>query len=240
MTEKVRYDVSRLTDDDLYLFNEGNHFRLYEKLGAHLMTVDGVEGTYFAVWAPDAEQVFVMGDFNGWDKASHPLGSRGRSGIWEGFIPGVGQGTLYKYHIRSRYNQYQVDKADAFGFYFEKPPHTASIVWDLDYTWGDEEWMAARHRHNALDSPLAIYEVPGGGCRRKTTASSPTGSWPRFWPTMWNGWASPTWSFCRSPSIPFTAPGDTRPSVILLPPAATAPPRISCSWWTTCTSGASG
>jgi 1,4-alpha-glucan branching enzyme len=166
MTQHVRYDVSLLTDDDLFLFNEGNHFRLYNKLGAHPMTVDGAEGTYFAVWAPDAEQVFVMGDFNGWDKASHPLGSRGQSGIWEGFLPGVGQGTLYKYHINSRYMGYRVDKADAFGFYFEGPPRTASIVWDLDYAWADQDWMAKRHRHNDLDGPIAIYEVHLGSWRR--------------------------------------------------------------------------
>ncbi|MDI6853067.1 MAG: 1,4-alpha-glucan branching protein GlgB [Deltaproteobacteria bacterium] len=166
MTQKVRYDVSLLTDDDLFLFNEGNHFRLYYKLGAHLMEVDGVHGTYFAVWAPDAEQVFVMSDFNGWDKASHPLGSRGQSGIWEGFIPGLSQGALYKYHIKSRFNGYQVDKADAIGFYYEGPPRTASIVWDLDYTWGDQDWMGQRYRHNALNAPMAIYEVHLGSWRR--------------------------------------------------------------------------
>ena len=97
--EPVLYEINRLTDDDLYLFNEGSHFRLYEKLGAHLMTVDRVEGTHFSVWAPNAEQVFVIGDFNGWDKSSHPLRPRGQSGIWEGFIPGVGQGANYKYHV---------------------------------------------------------------------------------------------------------------------------------------------
>ena len=166
MTEKVRYDVSLLTDDDLHLFNEGNHFRLYLKLGARTMTANGVEGAYFAVWAPDAEQVFVMGDFNGWDKASHPLGSRGQSGIWEGFIPGVSHGALYKYHIHSRYQSYRVDKADAFGFYFEGPPRTASIVWNLDYAWGDQDWMAKRHQHNRLDGPFSIYEVHLGSWQR--------------------------------------------------------------------------
>jgi len=166
MVGLVRYDVSLLTDDDLFLFNEGNHFRLYEKLGSHPMTVDKVAGTYFAVWAPDAEKVFVMGDFNGWNKSSHPLGSRGQSGIWEGFIPGVDQGALYKYHIHSRYQGYQVDKADAMGFYYEGPPRTASIVWDLEYAWGDQDWMAARHNNNALSKPIAIYEVHLGSWRR--------------------------------------------------------------------------
>ncbi len=166
MTQRVRYDVSLLTDDDLFLFNEGNHFRLYFKLGAHPLTADGVDGTYFAVWAPDAEQVFVMGDFNGWNKGSHPLGSRGQSGIWEGFIPGIVQGEIYKYHVQSRYHGYRVDKTDAFGFYFEGPPRTASIVWELDYAWGDADWMAKRHSHNRLDGPLAVYEVHLGSWRR--------------------------------------------------------------------------
>ncbi|MGQ9688745.1 MAG: 1,4-alpha-glucan branching protein GlgB [Desulfobaccales bacterium] len=167
MTSAVRYDVSLLTDDDLYLFNEGSHFRLYRKLGAHPLTVDGVAGTYFAVWAPDAERVFVIGDFNGWDKGSHPLVSRGQSGIWDGFIPGVGVGTLYKYHIHSRYQGYKVDKADAFGFFFEGPPRTASIVWNLDYGWNDQEWMTNRRAKNALNAPQAIYEVHLGSWRRK-------------------------------------------------------------------------
>ena len=166
MGQKVSYDVTMLTEDDLYLFNEGNHFRLHEKLGAHLLTVDGVEGTYFAVWAPDAEQVSLVGDFNWWDRTSHPLCSRGKSGIWEGFIPGLGKGTLYKYHIRSRYNGYRVDKADPFAFYSEVPYRTASIVWDLAYEWGDKEWMASRGAHNAPDKPISIYEVHLGSWQR--------------------------------------------------------------------------
>jgi 1,4-alpha-glucan branching enzyme len=157
--EPVLYEIKRLTDRDLYLFNEGSHFRLYEKLGAHVMTVDGVEGTYFSVWAPNAEQVFVIGDFNQWDKSSHPLHPVERSGIWGGFIPGVGGGTTYKYHIISRYAGYRVDKADPFAFYTEVPPRTGSIVCDLGYTWGDQEWMKNRNRHNALDAPMTIYEV---------------------------------------------------------------------------------
>ncbi|MBI3328521.1 MAG: 1,4-alpha-glucan branching protein GlgB, partial [Nitrospinae bacterium] len=159
-------EMTLLTDDDLYLFNEGTHLRLYEKLGAHPLTIDGMEGTYFAVWAPDAVRVGVMGDFNGWDKARHPLCSRGQSGIWEGFVPGVGKGAPYKYYIVSRHNGYRVDKADPFAVYHEVPPKTASIVWDLAYTWGDREWMANRSSHNALDAPIAIYEVHLGSWRR--------------------------------------------------------------------------
>ncbi len=166
MTQTVRYDVSLLSDDDLFLFNEGSHFRLYQKLGAHPLTVEDTAGTYFAAWAPDAEKVFVCGDFNDWDKASHPLVPRGQSGIWDGFIPGVGPGAVYKFHIHSRFHMYKVDKADAFGNYFEGPPRTASIVWDLDYTWGDQEWMAQRHSRNALNAPQSIYEMHLGSWRR--------------------------------------------------------------------------
>ncbi|MDR5694886.1 MAG: 1,4-alpha-glucan branching protein GlgB [Armatimonadota bacterium] len=162
----VRYDVSLLSEDDLHLFNEGTHFRLYEKLGAHPLEVEGVSGTYFAVWAPNAERVFVMGDFNGWEKTTHPLQPRGQSGIWEGFIPGIGHGSRYKYHIVSRYRAYRVDKADPFGFFHEIPPRTASIVWDLTYPWGDEAWMQGRWRANRLSSPMAIYEVHLGSWMR--------------------------------------------------------------------------
>ena len=157
--ESVHYDVSLLTDDDIYLFNEGRHFRLHEKLGAHPLKKEGIEGTYFALWAPDAEKVCVMGDFNGWDKNSHSLQPRAQSGIWEGFIPGVTKGAPYKYRITSRFSGYQADKADPFAVFCEVPPNTASIVWDLDYTWGDSEWMAKRAEFNGSDSPMAIYEM---------------------------------------------------------------------------------
>lgn len=159
-------DLSLLTDDDLYLFNEGSHFRLYEKLGAHPLKLNGQKGTYFAVWAPDAEQVFVMGEFNGWKKETHPLRPKGQSGIWEGFIPGVEKGAAYKYHIRSRYNNYRVNKADPFAFYNEIPPQTASLVWTLDYIWNDREWMKKRNLANRHQAPIAIYEVHLGSWMR--------------------------------------------------------------------------
>ena len=158
--------MSLLTDDDLYLFNEGSHFRLYDKLGAHPMEHEGKEGTCFAVWAPDAQKVYVMGDFNGWDKESHPLHPRGKSGIWEGFIPGVGKGANYKYHIASRFHGYHVDKADPFALNSEVPPKTGSIVWNLDYVWGDGEWMENRQKQNALDAPMAVYEMHLGSWMR--------------------------------------------------------------------------
>jgi 1,4-alpha-glucan branching enzyme len=175
MLEKVRkivgsdttpHESSLLTADDLYLFNEGSHFRLYEKLGAHPTEYEGKEGTQFAVWAPDAEHVYVMGDFNGWKKESHPLRPRGSSGIWEAFIPDVGKGDIYKYHVASRFQGYRVDKADPFALYSEMPPRTGSIVWDLDYEWDDSEWMESRYARNLFDAPMAIYEVHLGSWMR--------------------------------------------------------------------------
>mgnify|MGYP006269725065 CR=1 FL=1 len=151
--------VSLITEDDIYLFNEGSHFHLYKKLGSQPMVVDGVRGTYFAVWAPNAGQVFVKGDFNGWNNYGHPLSLKGQSGIWEGFIPGMTKGSLYKYHIIHRYNGYAVDKADPFANLQEMPPRTASVVWESDYTWHDREWMEKRGKHNSLNAPISIYEV---------------------------------------------------------------------------------
>jgi 1,4-alpha-glucan branching enzyme len=167
VSDPVIYGQNRLTADDLYLFNEGSHFRLYDKLGAKLMTVDGIEGVHFAVWAPDAFEVFVIGDFNGWDKSSHRLRPSGRAGIWEGFIPGIGRGTCYKYHIVSKYNGYRVDKADPFGSFHEHPPRTGSVVWDLAYEWNDSEWMSIRGDSQHSKSPISIYEMHMGSWMRK-------------------------------------------------------------------------
>jgi len=163
---RVRYDVSLLSEDDLYLFNEGTHHRLYERFGAHVMRAAGRVGTYFAVWAPNAEQVFVMGDFNRWSPTGLPLRERQQSGVWECFLPGILPGTSYKYHLISRYEGYRVDKADPFAFHAETPPKTASIVWEPQYEWQDQEWMHARHQHNGLKSPIAIYEVHLGSWMR--------------------------------------------------------------------------
>jgi 1,4-alpha-glucan branching enzyme len=164
--QPVRHDMTMLTDDDLFLFNEGSHFKLYEKLGARLVTLDGVQGTHFAVWAPNAKQVSVAGEFNSWDKSSHPLRPKGQSGIWEGFIPDIRKGALYKYYIVSEYRNYRVEKADPLAFYSEIPPKTASVVWDLDYTWGDQPWMEKRRGRNAPDGPISIYEVHLGSWQR--------------------------------------------------------------------------
>ncbi len=154
------------TELDLHLFNEGTNHRAYRSLGAHLGTAGGVAGTSFAVWAPNAERVSVMGDFDGWDKESHPLRQLGTSGVWQGFVPGVGQGAVYKYHVRSRERGFSADKADPFGFLHEISPRTGSMVWDLGYEWGDEEWMRSRAARNGFASPMSIYEVHVGSWRR--------------------------------------------------------------------------
>jgi len=158
----VADQVSLLTADDLYLFNEGSHYRLYDKLGSHLLKVGGVEGCYFAVWAPNAQSVSVVGDWNGWNRESHPLHPKGESGIWEGFIPKVGQGAIYKYHLVARGSAYQVDKADPYAVHQETPPKTGSIVWDLAYDWADAEWMGSQGGHNAPAAPWSIYEMHVG------------------------------------------------------------------------------
>ena len=163
---EIRHDVSLLGDQDLHLFNEGTHYRAYQKLGSHVVDRDGTTGTVFAVWAPTADQVTVVGDFNGWDKGSHPLARRGGSGIWEGFVPGLGKGALYKYHLRSQVHGYEMDKADPYGLFHELPPKTGSVVWDLDYAWGDGEWMRGRRERNAFTSPMSIYELHLGSWMR--------------------------------------------------------------------------
>ncbi len=162
----VRHDVSLLSEHDVYLLREGTHYRLYEKLGAHPMTVDGVEGVLFAVWAPNARRVAVKGDFNGWNAHTHPLAVRlDSSGIWEGFVPGLGNGTVYKYHLVS-HDGYEVEKGDPFAFRWEVPPRTASVVWDLDYQWNDGDWMQQRQGANDLDAPWSTYEMHAGSWRR--------------------------------------------------------------------------
>ena len=162
-----------LTDYDLYLFGEGTHLRAYEKLGAHAGEVDGRCGVHFAVWAPNAAEVTVIGDFNGWNPDSHPMQLRPAAGLWEVFVPEIKPGALYKYHIVSRQNGFQVDKADPYGFAAEIRPHTASRVWELaDYTWMDREWMENRSRKNALDSPISIYEVHLGSWKRMPEESN--------------------------------------------------------------------
>ncbi|WP_117880003.1 1,4-alpha-glucan branching protein GlgB [Aureibaculum luteum] len=159
MTKVSTY--SQFTDFDIALFKSGKHFKLYEKLGSHIVTVDGVKGTYFAVWAPSAKQVSVIGDFNFWSGEEHPLNVRwDASGIWEGFIPDVGEGSLYKYKIHSNHNGVITEKADPYAKRCEHPPKTASIVWGIDnYKWKDKKWMSYRKDKNGLDRPYSVYEV---------------------------------------------------------------------------------
>jgi 1,4-alpha-glucan branching enzyme len=157
---------SPITDQDLYLLNEGTHFRLYEKLGAHAGNEEGREGTWFAVWAPNAESVALIGEFNDWDKRASLMAQRETSGVWEIFLPDAVPGAKYKYHVISRYRGYRADKADPFAFWAETPPQRASVVCDLEYEWWDADWMLARGGKQALNAPISIYEVHLGSWRR--------------------------------------------------------------------------
>ncbi|MGQ2984665.1 1,4-alpha-glucan branching protein GlgB [Flavobacterium sp.] len=158
---------SFFTDVDIDLFKAGKHYRLYEKLGAHLTEIDGKKGVYFAVWAPSAKVVSVVGDFNYWLEGEHALNVRwDGSGIWEGFIPDIDKGTKYKYKIHSSHNDIMTEKADPFAFYCETPPHTASVVWDTKHAWKDTKWMDNRQDKNGLDKPYSVYEVHLGSWRR--------------------------------------------------------------------------
>jgi 1,4-alpha-glucan branching enzyme len=163
---------THLTDLDIFLFKQGRHFHLFDKLGSHLVTHENIEGTYFALWAPNAKEVSVIGDFNRWNKRAHPLFPRwDQSGIWEGFIAGVVQGSLYKYALTSS-EGLSLEKGDPFAMYFETPPNTASIVWGLNYPWEDEPWTILRLKKNQLSSPISIYEMHIGSWRHKTPHAS--------------------------------------------------------------------
>lgn len=158
--------TSYLTDLDVHLFNEGSHEQIYEKLGAHLRTIDGVQGVNFAVWAPNAKSVSLIGNFNEWNRVQHPMQKRGPSGIWELFLPGIGVGEIYKFSVFDAGGNV-VDKADPYGAYSELPPRTASIVADLsDYQWSDKEWMETRSVTNGLDQPMSMYELHLGSWRQ--------------------------------------------------------------------------
>ncbi len=157
-----------ITEYDIYLFREGKHFSLHEKLGAHVIEHKNTRGTFFAVWAPNAEYVSVVGNFNGWQKDANSMKLReDESGIWEAFLPAIEKGEAYKYFIRSKYGNYEVEKADPVGFYSEQPPKTASVVWEYNYNWNDNNWMKNRKHSNALDSPFSVYELHLESWRRK-------------------------------------------------------------------------
>ena len=158
-THQPVWNYSLFTEEDIANFQKGTHYRLYELFGNKQLTVNEIAGTYFAVWAPNATYVSVIGYFNAWDTLTHPLKVRlDHSGIWEGFIPGILQGEAYKYHIHG-FQGVQLDKGDPFANYWEKRPYTASIVWDPQYQWGDAEWMKTRKKHNHLQAPYSVYEV---------------------------------------------------------------------------------
>ena len=178
---------SRLSDMDLHLFHEGSHVRLYERLGAHLTENNGQPGCHFAVWAPNAHAVSVMGDFNGWQRHSHWLTQpHANSGIWEGFVAGAEAGQRYKFHIESAINAYKVDKSDPFAFSSEVAPATASIIADLSYAWHDQDWMAQRKERNALDAPQSIYEVHLGSWQRSPDAPDQPLSYRDIAPSLAN------------------------------------------------------
>ena len=153
------WNYSLFTDEDITNFQQGTHYRLYDMFGSHPAEVLGRTGYYFAVWAPNATYVSVIGHFNEWDTEAHPLFVRlEKSGIWEGFIPGVAKGEAYKYHIHG-FEGMKIDKGDPYANFWEKRPYTASITWELDYEWKDSEWMEKRAPHNSLQAPWSVYEV---------------------------------------------------------------------------------
>ncbi len=160
---KVLYDFDLFTEYDIHLFREGKHFSLYEKLGSHIVLHNGEWGTFFAVWAPNAKEVSVICDSNNWTPGKYTLKPRSDdSGIWCGFVQGVGKREKYKYHIVSTQNGYTVEKADPFAHYSEIPPKTSSVVWDHNYKWNDNEWMRTRKNRNSLESPVSVYELHMG------------------------------------------------------------------------------
>ena len=169
--------VSLLTGEDIRLFAEGRHTRLYERLGSHPISLRGSEGTYFATWAPEAGAVSIIGEFNGWDPAADPMRCLGSSGIWEGYVGGACRGDLFKYRIAPRHGGFERDKADPFAGWAEGRPGTASRVWSTAYEWGDEDWMADRRARISHDAPIAIYELHPGSWRR---VQQPDGGLPVY------------------------------------------------------------
>lgn len=163
--------AGQLGELDLHLFNSGNHYKIYEKFGAHPVSRDGQAGTMFRLWAPNAAEVSLIGDWNDWRPRVNPMERVADSGIWDCFVPDVGRGSHYKYHLESRVDGYVVDKADPIGFHHETPPETASVVWDLHYRWGDAAYMGERVARNRLDAPISIYELHLGSFRRTADGS---------------------------------------------------------------------
>lgn len=175
------FDSNLISEYDIYLFREGKHFTLHEKLGAHVIDHNNNKGTFFAVWAPNARSVSVIGNFNGWRKKANYLNIRDdSSGIWQGFIPGVEKGEAYKYYIVSQHNDYAVEKADPVASYNEMPPKTASVVWEHHYPWNDKKWMNKRKNYNSLESPFSVYEVHLESWRRKSEEGARSLNYPEL------------------------------------------------------------
>ena len=165
--------LPQLGSDDRYLFNNGTHYQLYDKLGAHPTTLDGKTGTIFRVWAPNARRVSVIGDFNAWDGRVHQMRVIDQSGVWELFIPGIGQGEVYKFEIRTK-DHYTLEKSDPCQFFGEVRPKSASVVWDLDgYKWQDQPWLENRRQSHPYDAAMSIYEVHPGSWQRGSGRSRP-------------------------------------------------------------------
>jgi 1,4-alpha-glucan branching enzyme len=162
-----------LTDFDLHLLSEGTHYQNYKKLGAHVITHEGFKGVHFAVWAPNAQRVSVVGNFNHWDGRRHLMRNCGQGGLWELFVPDLSEGEVYKFEIKSRYHGYMVEKADPYAFQAELRPKTASVVCDItQFEWHDQDWMACREQAQALDAPIAVYEVHLGSWKRRVEDGS--------------------------------------------------------------------
>jgi 1,4-alpha-glucan branching enzyme len=158
---------SLMNEYDIYLYKEGRHFTLYEKLGSHTIEINEQRGTFFGVWAPNARKVSVIGNFNGWNSGTHHLFNRNDgSGIWEGFIPGIGHGDVYKYHIKSSFNNLALEKGDPFAFMWEEAPRTASVIWDKKFAWADKMWMEKRKKNQDKAKALSMYEMHIGSWKR--------------------------------------------------------------------------
>ena len=184
-----------MSEFEIYLHGEGNYTESYTKLGAHFTTIDEVGGVSFAVWAPNAQRIGVIGPFNGWDNRVHPMERRGDSGIWELFIPNLVEGTPYKFAIKSLVMGYEVDKSDPYAYYADMRPGTESRIWDIQkYVWDDGQWMdddlIARRWTSRSTSTRSIWAA-GSVCPRPT-ASSTTAIWPMTWPPIAARWATPT------------------------------------------------
>jgi 1,4-alpha-glucan branching enzyme len=228
-----------LGETDLYLFGQGDERRIYEKLGAHLRSLDGVPGVSFAVWAPNAQRVSVVGDFNNWDGRYHTLRLLGASGVWEIFVPGVREGTLYKYEIKDHTGA-TVLKTDPYGAFFEAAPKNASIVWNNQkFSWTDDAWLKKRHEQNIFRSAVSIYEVHLGSWVKKNVGESPgyreiANPLVKSWSNTLRNWDLPTWSSCRSRSTLTIPHGVTRSLVFTRLRAVMERPMIFNTWSTKC------